>query len=86
MGNETWKWAMVLLLSAVFIIVAHQAYKSLYNSDETFPPPDDYTKGDSFDIDRGSVKGPIGIQPVDVPESLPVDTPIKPANPIAPPA
>ncbi len=87
MGNDTWKWALVLVLSAVFILVAHQAYKSLNNADDQFPPPDDYLKGDSYDLDHGLTPGPVGGTPIDgVPDSgNPPKTgaPIQPDNAVA---
>lgn len=87
MGNDTWKWALVLVLSAVFILVAHQAYKSLNNADDQFPPPDDYLKGDSYDLDHGAAPGPVGGAPIDgVPASdhRPTSgTPTPPDNSVA---
>lgn len=69
LGEETWKWALVVILVAVFILVAHQAYKTVNNPEDQFPPPDDYTKGDSFDQERHN-PGPGAGQPIDVPETL----------------
>lgn len=65
MGNDTWKWALVLVLSAIFILVAHSAYKSLHNADDQFPPPDDYMKGDSYELEHGNTPGPVGATPID---------------------
>lgn len=65
LGEETWKWALVVLLLAVFLLVANQAYRTVNNPEDQFPPPDDYTKGDSFDIERNP--GPGAGQPIDVP-------------------
>jgi hypothetical protein len=67
-GNETWKWGLVFLLLAVFIAVANQAYVHV-TSQEDFAPPDDYLKGDSWDIEHGSGPGagqPMQITPQDL--------------------
>ena len=87
LGGETWKWALVVILLAVFILVANQAYRAVNNPEDQFPPPDDYTKGDSFDIERNP--GPGAGQPVDVPGTgspapSPAGTPETPANPATP--
>ncbi|NCB37666.1 MAG: hypothetical protein EOM80_02750 [Erysipelotrichia bacterium] len=55
-GNETWKWGVVCILLAVFLIVANHAYKNI-TSQETFAPPDDYLQGDSWDIEHQSGPG-----------------------------
>ncbi|MBF0407429.1 MAG: hypothetical protein HQM10_08745 [Candidatus Riflebacteria bacterium] len=79
-GDETWKWALVLILAGVFILLANQTYQSLFNSQEDFPPPEDYLQGDSFDIEqrkKGSVPG--SGQPIEVPEpneTAPVTSPV----------
>ena len=62
-GKETWKWALVVLLLAVFLITANQAYQQLANQ-EDYEPPDDYMKGDSWDIEHQT--GPGAGQPVEV--------------------
>ncbi len=67
-GNETWKWGLVFLLLAIFIAVANQAYVHV-TSQEDYAPPDDYLKGDSWDIEHGSGPGagqPMQITPEDV--------------------
>jgi hypothetical protein len=75
LGDESWKWALVIVLLGVLVAVGNQAYKSVYNPENQFDPPDDYLKGDSFDIERGLAGGPAAGQPVDVPETLPVPLP-----------
>jgi hypothetical protein len=72
LGREPWKWGMVLVLLAIFLVVAHQAYVAV-TSQETFDPPDDYLKGDSFDLEHQS--GPGAGTPIDVPADLPSDAP-----------
>lgn len=67
MGNETWKWGLVCALLAVFLLVANQAYQALTTQEE-FSPPDDYLKGDSFDMEHRS--GPGGGQAIDIPAEL----------------
>jgi hypothetical protein len=37
LGREPWKWGMVLVLLAIFLVVAHQAYVAV-TSQETFDP------------------------------------------------
>ncbi|RCK80216.1 MAG: hypothetical protein OZSIB_3398 [Candidatus Ozemobacter sibiricus] len=66
-GNETWKWGLVLILLAIFIMVANQAYIAV-TSQEDYPPPDDYKQGDSYDLEHQS--GPGAGQPIDVPPEL----------------
>ncbi len=63
-GNESWKWGLVLILLGVFILVANQAYVAV-TSQEDYPPPTDYQEGDSFDIEHRG--GPGAGQPMDVP-------------------
>lgn len=60
-GNENWKWGVVVLLLAIFLITANQAYQHLANQ-ETFEPPDDYLKGDSWDLEHQN--GPGAGQPM----------------------
>lgn len=55
-GNETWKWGVVFILLAIFLITANQAYQHV-TSQEHFEPPDDYLKGDSWDIEHQSGPG-----------------------------
>ncbi|MBF0545270.1 MAG: hypothetical protein HQM08_12600 [Candidatus Riflebacteria bacterium] len=50
-GDDNWKWALVLILAGIFILLANQAYHSIYNAQDDFPPPDDYLQGDSFDME-----------------------------------
>lgn len=70
-GTETWKWAFVMVLLAVFIVVGNQAYKSLSNPEDQFPPPNDYLEGDSYDKEHGEMPaGPGSHQPVEVPASV----------------
>lgn len=62
-GKETWKWALVVILLAVFLITANQAYQHLANQ-EDYAPPDDYLKGDSWDLEHNT--GPGAGQPTSV--------------------
>ncbi|HOT27414.1 MAG TPA: hypothetical protein PLU72_04425 [Candidatus Ozemobacteraceae bacterium] len=66
LGKESWKWGLVLILLAVFLVIGHQAYVAV-TSQEDYPPPDDYKQGDSYDIERNP--GPGAGQPVSLPES-----------------
>ncbi len=70
-GKESWKWGLVLILLAVFLVIGHQAYVAV-TSQEDFAPPDDYKLGDSYDIERNP--GPGAGQPVSLPESAPFAT------------
>ena len=63
-GKETWKWGVVVLLLAILLITANQAYQGL---EEEYAPPDDYTKGDSWDLEHQS--GPGAGQPMQMPEN-----------------
>ena len=63
-GKETWKWGLVALLLAIFLITANQAYQHIANQ-EDYAPPDDYLKGDSWDLEHGS--GPGAGQPMQMP-------------------
>ena len=75
LGDETWKWALVLVLLSVFVVVANQAYKAVNNPDDHFAPPDDWSKGDSFDQEKGGsgpATGPGAGQPMDVPATVPI--------------
>jgi len=65
LGKEAWKWGLVLILLAVFLLVGHQAYMAV-TSQEDYPPPEDYKMGDSFDIERS--QGPGAGQPVTLPD------------------
>jgi hypothetical protein len=69
-GNETWKWGLVFVLLAAFIITANQAYVHV-TSQEDYPPPDDYLKGDSWDMEHES--GPGAGQPMQMPDNT-IDT------------
>ncbi len=60
-GNETWKWGVVFILLAIFLITANQAYQHV-TSQEDYEPPDDYLKGDSWDIEHQG--GPGAGQPM----------------------
>ena len=62
-GKETWKWGVVVLLLAVFLITANQAYQHIANQ-EDFEAPDDYLKGDSWDLEHGG--GPGAGQPIQI--------------------
>ncbi len=64
-GKETWKWGVVVILLAVFLITANQAYQHIANQ-ETFEPPDDYLKGDSWDLEHQN--GPGAGQPMQMPK------------------
>ena len=81
-GGETWKWALVLVLLSVFVVVANQAYKSINSTEDQYAPPDDWAKGDSFDQEKGSGPhtGPGAGQPMDVPASVPIDVPTLPGE------
>ena len=63
-GKETWKWGAVVILLAIFLITANQAYQHIA-SQETFDPPDDYLKGDSWDLEHQN--GPGAGQPMQMP-------------------
>lgn len=63
-GNETWKWGVVFILLAIFLITANQAYQHVSNQ-EHFEPPDDYLKGDSWDLEHQG--GPGAGQAVELP-------------------
>lgn len=63
-GKETWKWGFVVLLLAIFLITANQAYQHIA-SQEDYPPPDDYQKGDSWDLEHQG--GPGAGQPMQMP-------------------
>lgn len=62
-GSETWKWGIVFVLLAIFLITASNTYKHV-TSQETFAPPDDYLKGDSWDLEHRS--GPGAGQPMEL--------------------
>ncbi len=62
-GKETWKWGVVVLLLAVFLITANQAYQHIANQ-EDYEAPDDWRKGDSWDQEHGG--GPGAGQPMQV--------------------
>jgi len=63
-GNDTWKWGVVFILLAIFLVTANQAYQHVSNQ-EHFEPPDDYLKGDSWDIEHRG--GPGAGQAVELP-------------------
>lgn len=65
-GKETWKWGVVVLLLAIFLITANQAYQHIA-SQESFEPPDDWQKGDSWDLEHQS--GPGAGQPMQMPQA-----------------
>lgn len=67
-GRERWKWTLVVILFVVFLILANHAYEAI-NSQEYYPPPDDYLKGDSYDLEHGS--GPDADKPYNIPEEIP---------------
>jgi hypothetical protein len=50
-GKDNWKWGLVFILLAIFLVTANQAYKHIA-SQEDFAPPDDYKKGDSWDLEH----------------------------------
>ena len=60
-GSDTWKWALVAILLAVFMITANQAYVHV-TSQEDYAPPDDYLRGDSWDVEHSA--GPGAGQPI----------------------
>ncbi|GAB4273964.1 MAG: hypothetical protein Kow0029_13980 [Candidatus Rifleibacteriota bacterium] len=66
-GNETWKWGLVFVLLAVFLVTANQAYVHI-TSQEDYPPPDDYLKGDSWDIEHR--EGPGAGQAMELPPEM----------------
>ncbi len=55
-GKETWKWAVVVILLAIFLITANQAYQNIANQ-EDYAPPDDWQKPDSWDLEHNSGPG-----------------------------
>lgn len=63
-GNETWKWGLVFVLLAVFLVTANQSYVHI-SSLEDFEPPDDYRMGDSWDLEQQ--RGPGTSQPMERP-------------------
>ncbi|MDD3145791.1 MAG: hypothetical protein PHD82_00695 [Candidatus Riflebacteria bacterium] len=69
-GTETWKWGVVFILLAIFLITANQAYQHV-TSQEHYEPPDDYMKGDSWDIEHHS--GPGAGQGLELPAESPSD-------------
>jgi hypothetical protein len=69
-GNETWKWGVVFILLAIFLVTANQAYQHV-TSQEDYAPPDDYLKGDSWDLEHQS--GPGAGQPMQASPDLPAD-------------
>lgn len=60
-GSDTWKWVLVAILLAVFMITANQAYVHV-TSQEDYAPPDDYLQGDSWDVEHSA--GPGAGQPI----------------------
>jgi len=79
-GNETWKWGVVFILLAIFLVTANQAYQHV-TSQETYEPPDDYLKGDSWDIEHQG--GPGAGQPMQLAPEQPegVDRPLGEPDP-----
>lgn len=63
-GSESWKWGAVFILLAIFLVTANQAYQHVATQ-ETYEPPDDYLKGDSWDIEHQS--GPGAGQAIELP-------------------
>lgn len=83
-GNETWKWGVVFILLAIFLVTANQAYQHV-TTQEHYEPPDDYKMGDSWDLEHRS--GPGAGQSLELsPESTiesdisPTDLPVVPAG------
>lgn len=74
-GNDTWKWGLVFVLLAVFLVTANHAYVNI-TSQEDFPPPDDYLQGDSWDLEHKS--GPGAGQAMQLPEELQTPTSVIP--------
>ncbi|HNX75047.1 MAG TPA: hypothetical protein PLM07_07640 [Candidatus Rifleibacterium sp.] len=70
-GSDTWKWGVVFILLAIFMVTANQAYQHV-TSQEHYEPPDDYMKGDSWDIEHQS--GPGAGQAVQLPADDPAAT------------
>ena len=75
-GDDTWKWGLVFVLLAVFLVTANHAYVNI-TSQENYEPPDDYKYGDSWDIEHKS--GPGAGQAMQLPEEL--QTPDMPVAP-----
>lgn len=69
-GSETWKWGVVFILLAIFLITANQAYQHV-TSQEHYEPPDDYMKGDSWDIEHHD--GPGAGQALELPAETQTD-------------
>ena len=69
-GNETWKWGLVFILLAIFLVTANHAYVHI-TSQEDFPPPDDYKMGDSWDVENKG--GPGAGQAMQLPPELQTD-------------
>ncbi len=72
-GNETWKWGVVFILLAIFLVTANQAYQHV-TSQENYEPPDDYMKGDSWDIEHQSGPGAGQAMEMTQPEAGSVET------------
>ncbi len=80
-GKETWKWGVVVLLLAVFLITANQAYQHIANQ-EDYEAPDDWRKGDSWDQEHGGGPGagqPMQVTP-DYSRSQTTPTPVSTSN------
>ena len=75
-GSETWKWGLVFILLAIFLITANHAYVHM-SSLEDFPPPDDYLLGDSWDLEQKS--GPGTSQAIGMPTAQESAPPQRPA-------
>ncbi len=81
-ANETWKWGVVLILLAIFLVTANQAYQHV-TTQEYYEPPDDYKMGDSWDLEHSS--GPGAGQGLELPpestagsDMPPTDLPVVP--------
>lgn len=73
-SKENWKWGVVFILLTIFLVTATQAYKEI-SKFEDFDPPDDYKKGDSWDIEQEKLKETPSTPPKQAsPSSPPVDT------------
>ncbi|MEW6711654.1 MAG: hypothetical protein AB1403_17665 [Candidatus Riflebacteria bacterium] len=80
-GTETWKWGLVFVLLAVFLVTANHAYVQI-TSQEDYPPPDDYKQGDSWDLEHQS--GPGAGQAMQLPGEI-QDPVTGPDSPVIPP-
>lgn len=69
-GSENWKWGAVFILLAIFLITANHAYQNV-TKQEAYEPPDDYLKGDSWDIENQG--GPGAGQAIELPPEMQTD-------------